>query len=106
VLNPERFDVIVASNLFGDILSDLGAGDRTGTSRIAASEHQSRAHRAFISSRCMASAPTSPARKIGQSIATIWSGALMLEHLGHPQAGRIVRAIERVIPRRPRLARQ
>src|SRR5437870_2967599 len=98
VLNPDRFDVIVASNLFGDILSDLGPAT-AGTIGIAASGNINPERSApSIFEPVHGSAPDIAGRKISNPIAAIWSGALMLEHLGHPQAAaEIVRAIERVI---------
>ena len=103
VLNPERFDVIVASNLFGDILSDLGPAT-AGTIGIAASGNINPERTApSIFEPVHGSAPDIAGRRIANPIATIWSGALMLEHLGHPQAAAdIVRAIERVILEGPR----
>ena len=98
VLNPDRFDVIVASNLFGDILSDLGPAT-AGTIGIAASGNIN-PERTFpsIFEPVHGSAPDIAGRKIANPIAQIWSGALMLEHLGHPEAAAdMVRAIERVI---------
>jgi len=98
VLNPDRFDVIVASNLFGDILSDLGPAT-AGTIGIAASGNINPERTApSIFEPVHGSAPDIAGRKIANPLATIWSGALMLEHLGHPEAAaEIVRAIERVI---------
>jgi tartrate dehydrogenase/decarboxylase/D-malate dehydrogenase len=98
VLNPERFDVIVASNLFGDIVSDLGPAT-AGTIGIAASGNINPERTApSIFEPVHGSAPDIAGRKIANPLATIWSGALMLEHLGHPEAAAdIVRAIERVI---------
>jgi tartrate dehydrogenase/decarboxylase/D-malate dehydrogenase len=98
VLNPDRFDVIVASNLFGDILSDLGPAT-AGTIGIAASGNINPERTApSIFEPVHGSAPDIAGRKIANPLATIWSGALMLEHLGHPEAAAdIVRAIERVI---------
>ena len=98
VLNPERFDVIVASNLFGDILSDLGPAT-AGTIGIAASGNINPEGTApSIFEPVHGSAPDIAGRKIANPIAAIWSGAMMLEHLGHPEAAAdIVRAIERVI---------
>jgi tartrate dehydrogenase/decarboxylase/D-malate dehydrogenase len=98
VLNPDRFDVIVASNLFGDILSDLGPAT-AGTIGIAASGNINPERTApSIFEPVHGSAPDIAGRKIANPLATIWSGALMLEHLGHPQAAAdILRAIERVI---------
>ncbi len=98
VLNPDRFDVIVASNLFGDILSDLGPAT-AGTIGIAASGNINPERSApSIFEPVHGSAPDIAGKKIANPIATIWSGALMLEHLGHAAAAAdIVRAIERVI---------
>ena len=103
VLNPDRFDVIVASNLFGDILSDLGPAT-TGTIGIAASGNINPERTApSIFEPVHGSAPDIAGRKIANPLAAIWSGALMLEHLGHPAAADdIVRAIERVIVEGPR----
>ena len=106
VLNPDRFDVIVASNLFGDILSDLGPAT-AGTIGIAASGNINPERTApSIFEPVHGSAPDIAGRKSPIRIATIWSGALMLEHLGHPEAAAdIVRAIERVIIAGPAHAR-
>jgi tartrate dehydrogenase/decarboxylase/D-malate dehydrogenase len=98
VLNPDRFDVIVASNLFGDILSDLGPAT-AGTIGIAASGNINPERTApSIFEPVHGSAPDIAGKKIANPLATIWSGALMLEHLGHARAAAdIVRAIEQVI---------
>jgi len=98
VLNPDRFDVIVASNLFGDIISDLGPAT-AGTIGIAASGNINPERTApSIFEPVHGSAPDIAGRKIANPLATIWSGALMLEHLGHrPAAADIVRAVEQVI---------
>jgi len=98
VLNPDRFDVIVASNLFGDIISDLGPAT-TGTIGIAASGNIN-PERLYpsIFEPVHGSAPDIAGKKIANPLATIWTGALMLEHLGHPKAAAdIMRAIEQVI---------
>jgi len=98
VLNPDRFDVIVASNLFGDIISDLGPAT-AGTIGIAASGNINPERTApSIFEPVHGSAPDIAGRRIANPLATIWSGALMLEHLGHRAAAAdIVRAVERVI---------
>jgi tartrate dehydrogenase/decarboxylase/D-malate dehydrogenase len=98
VLNPDRFDVIVASNLFGDILSDLGPAT-AGTIGIAASGNINPEKTApSIFEPVHGSAPDIAGKGIANPIGQIWSGALMLEHLGHPAAAAdIVHAIERVI---------
>ena len=102
VLNPDRFDVIVASNLFGDIISDLGPAT-AGTIGIAASGNINPERTApSIFEPVHGSAPDIAGRKIANPLATIWSGALMLEHLGHPAAAAdVMRAIERVIVEGP-----
>ncbi len=103
VLNPERFDVIVASNLFGDILSDLGPAT-AGTIGIAASGNIN-PERLYpsIFEPVHGSAPDIYGKGIANPIAQVWSGALMLEHLGHPQAAAdVMRAVEQVIVDGPR----
>ena len=98
VLNPQRFDVIVASNLFGDILSDLGPAT-AGTIGIAPSGNIN-PERVFPSlfEPVHGSAPDISGRMIANPIGQIWSGAMMLEHLGEPAAGvAIVNAIEHVL---------
>jgi tartrate dehydrogenase/decarboxylase/D-malate dehydrogenase len=98
VLNPDRFDVIVASNLFGDILSDLGPAT-AGTIGIAASGNIN-PERLYpsIFEPVHGSAPDIAGKKIANPLATVWTAALMLEHLGHPKAAAdIMRAIEQVI---------
>jgi tartrate dehydrogenase/decarboxylase/D-malate dehydrogenase len=103
VQNPDRFDVVVASNLFGDILSDLGPAC-TGTVAIAPSANLN-PEREFPSmfEPVHGSAPDIYGRNIANPIGQIWSGALMLKHLGHDDAGdAILRAIETVLKDGPR----
>jgi len=98
VLNPQRFDVIVGSNLFGDILSDLGPAT-AGTIGIAPSANLN-PERAFPSlfEPVHGSAPDIYGRGIANPIGQIWSGAMMLDHLGDPAAGAaIVAAIEKAL---------
>jgi len=98
VLNPQRFDVIVGSNLFGDILSDLGPAT-AGTIGIAPSANLN-PERAFPSlfEPVHGSAPDIYGRGIANPIGQIWSGAMMLDHLGEPAAGAaIVAAIEKAL---------
>jgi len=95
VRHPHWFDVIVASNLFGDILSDLGPAT-TGTIAIAPGGNIN-PERAFPSmfEPVHGSAPDIAGKGIANPIGQVWSGAMMLEHLGHgPAAAAIVRAIE------------
>jgi tartrate dehydrogenase/decarboxylase/D-malate dehydrogenase len=95
VRNPDWFDVIVGSNLFGDILSDLGPAT-TGTIAIAPGGNIN-PEREFPSmfEPVHGSAPDIAGKGIANPIGQIWSGAMMLEHLGHAEAAAaIVRAIE------------
>ena len=98
VLRPESFDVVVASNLFGDILSDLGPAC-TGTIGIAPSANidPTRRHPSLFEP-VHGSAPDIAGRGIANPIGQIWSGAMMLDFLGHRAAhDGIVGAIERVL---------
>ncbi|MCQ9369453.1 tartrate dehydrogenase [Brevibacterium sp. 91QC2O2] len=98
VLHPDWFDVVVASNLFGDILSDLGPAC-TGTIGIAPSANIN-PEGVFPSlfEPVHGSAPDIAGRGVANPIGQIWSGAMMLEHLGHKDAGdAIVSAIEAVL---------
>lgn len=100
---PEKFDVVVASNLFGDILSDLGPAV-TGTIAIAPSANIN-PERKFPSlfEPVHGSAPDIAGQGIANPIGQIWCGAMMLEHLGYRLAhDAIVRAIETVTAHGPR----
>lgn len=102
VLQPQRFDVVVASNLFGDILSDLGPAC-TGTIGLAPSANLN-PERTFPSlfEPVHGSAPDIHGKGIANPIAMIWSGALMLDFLGHRDAhDAIVGAIESALARGP-----
>jgi tartrate dehydrogenase/decarboxylase/D-malate dehydrogenase len=98
VLNPDRFDVVVASNLFGDILSDLGPAC-TGTIGIAPSGNINPERRfPSLFEPVHGSAPDIAGQGIANPVGQIWAGAMMLEHLGHPEgAAAIVKAIETVL---------
>lgn len=98
VLHPDRFDVVVASNLFGDILSDLGPAC-TGTIGIAPSGNINPEGRfPSLFEPVHGSAPDIAGQGIANPIGQIWAGAMMLDHLGHAEAGSaIVRGIERVL---------
>ncbi|WP_256754282.1 tartrate dehydrogenase [Mesorhizobium sp. Mes31] len=95
VLNPNRFDVVVASNLFGDILSDLGPAC-TGTIGIAPSANiNPEGHFPSLFEPVHGSAPDIAGKGIANPIGQIWTAAMMLDHLGYEEAGRaIVEAIE------------
>ena len=102
VLHPDRFDVVVASNLFGDILSDLGPAC-TGTIGIAPSANinPDRTHPSLFEP-VHGSAPDIAGRGIANPIGQIWCAAMMLDHLGHPEAAAsIVGSIEDVLAAGP-----
>ena len=103
VQHPDWFDVVVCSNLFGDILSDLGPAC-AGTIGIAPSANLN-PERAFPSmfEPVHGSAPDIAGQGVANPIAQIWSGAMMLEHLGHKDAAdAVLRAIETVLTQGPR----
>src|SRR6266705_1894585 len=102
VRHPDWFDVVVGSNLFGDILSDLGPAV-VGSIGIAPSANLN-PERKFPSmfEPVHGSAPDIAGRNIANPIGTIWSAALMLDHFGSPQAARAVEnAIEIVCDKGP-----
>ncbi len=95
VLRPETLEVVVASNLFGDILSDLGSAIG-GSLGIAASANidPERRHPSMFEP-VHGSAPDIAGQGIANPIAAIWTAALMLDHLGlADEANRVMRAIE------------
>lgn len=87
VMDPSRFDVIVGSNLFGDILSDLAAGI-AGSIGIAPSANLNpeRNHPSMFEP-VHGSAPDIAGKGIANPLGAIWSASMMLDHLGHPEAG-------------------
>lgn len=98
VQRPEYFDVVVASNLFGDILSDLGPAC-TGTIGIAPSANLNPSGEwPSLFEPVHGSAPDIAGKGIANPIGQIWSGALMLQHLGYREAhDAILSAIEQVL---------
>ena len=98
VTNPDWFDVVVGSNLFGDILSDLGPGV-TGTIAIAPSGNIN-PEREFPSmfEPVHGSAPDIAGKGIANPIGTIWCASMMLDHLGHAEAAAdMITAIENLL---------
>ncbi|MFW5417814.1 tartrate dehydrogenase [Nocardiopsis sp. CNT-189] len=98
VLNPDRFDVVVASNLFGDILSDLGPAC-AGTIGIAPSANinPERRHPSLFEP-VHGSAPDIAGQGVANPVGQIWSASMMLDHLGEPEAAAaVLRAIEKVL---------
>jgi tartrate dehydrogenase/decarboxylase/D-malate dehydrogenase len=103
VLHPDRFNVVVASNLFGDLLSDLGPAC-AGTIGLAPSANLN-PDRKFPSlfEPVHGSAPDIYGKNIANPVAAIWTGALMLDFLGQRAAhDAILAAIEQVLAHGPR----
>ena len=98
VLSPEIFDVVVASNLFGDILSDLGPAC-TGTIGIAPSANINPENKfPSLFEPVHGSAPDIAGKGIANPVGQIWSGAMMLDYLGEKKAAEnIVQAIEKTL---------
>lgn len=98
VLNPDRFDVVVGSNLFGDILSDLGPAC-TGTIGVAPSANiNPEGRHPSLFEPVHGSAPDIAGQNIANPVGQIWSAAMMLEHLGEAEAAAaIMRAVEQVL---------
>ncbi|HET9849531.1 MAG TPA: tartrate dehydrogenase [Candidatus Dormibacteraeota bacterium] len=102
VTNPESLDVVVGSNLFADILTDLG-GALQGSLGLAASANLNpeRKHPSMFEP-VHGSAPSIAGRGIANPLAAVWSAALLLEHLEEREASRLVmRALEQVAARGP-----
>lgn len=92
VQHPDWFDVVVASNLFGDILSDLGPAI-AGSIGIAPSGNINPEHEyPSMFEPVHGSAPDIAGQGIANPIGQIWSGAMMLEHLGYPKAAHDIEA--------------
>ena len=98
ITHPESLDVVVASNLFADILTDLGAALQ-GSLGLAASANLNPTGRLGppMFEPVHGSAPDIEGRGIANPIACIWTSALMMEHLGEPETGRrIMEALRQV----------
>jgi tartrate dehydrogenase/decarboxylase / D-malate dehydrogenase len=97
VLRPETLEVVVASNLFADILSDLGSA-LAGSLGIAASANLNPDGRfPSMFEPVHGTAPDIAGKGIANPVAAVWSAALMLDHLGLPgEAAAIMAAIEAV----------
>lgn len=96
VMAPETLDVVVASNLFGDILTDLGAAIQGGLGFAASANINPDRTAPSMFEPVHGSAPDIAHLGIANPIATLWSGAMMLDHLGEPQAAvAVMAAIER-----------
>ena len=97
VREPQRFEVIVTNNLYGDILSDLGAG-LVGGLGIAASANLHPGRRGGLFEPVHGSAPAIAGKGVANPVAAALTGALMFEQLGHPAAAReLARAVKQAV---------
>ncbi|MEZ5292632.1 MAG: tartrate dehydrogenase [Vicinamibacterales bacterium] len=98
VTHPDSLDVMVASNLFGDILTDLGAAI-TGSLGVAPGANLNPARSSpSMFEPIHGSAPDIAGRGVANPVGAIWAAALMLEHLGEPDAsGEVVAALEQLL---------
>src|SRR5210317_1563214 len=104
VLHPDWFDVVVASNLFGDILSDLGPAIAGSIGIAPAANINPGRDFPSMFEPVHGSAPDIAGRGIANPIGQIWSGAMMLDHLGHKDAhDAIMKAVEETIRERDSL---
>lgn len=95
VMAPESLDVVVASNLFGDILTDLGAAIQGGLGFAASANIDPTRKAPSMFEPVHGSAPDIAHLDIANPIAAIWSGAMLLDHLGEERAAaRVMAALE------------
>ncbi|MEX2533160.1 MAG: tartrate dehydrogenase [Nitriliruptoraceae bacterium] len=98
ILDPQRFNVIVASNLFGDILSDLGAAIMGSIGIAASGNINPSRNEPSLFEPVHGSAPDIAGQGIANPIGQIWSSAMMLDFLGHPDAANaIIAAVDTVL---------
>src|SRR5712692_10811421 len=98
VQHPDWFDVVVGSNLFGDILSDLGPAIAGSIGLAPGGNINPEKEYPSMFEPVHGSAPDIAGKGIANPIAQIWTGAMMLEHLGHAEAAHaVVAAIERLV---------
>jgi tartrate dehydrogenase/decarboxylase/D-malate dehydrogenase len=103
VRSPQSLDVVVASNLFGDILTDLAAALQGGMGMAASANVAPGARVPGVFEPVHGSAPDIAGRGVANPCGCIWSAALMLEHLGEADAaGTVLRALEEVCASGPR----
>lgn len=98
VRQPARFGVVVASNLFADILTDLGAGIMGGMGLAPSASFDPTGRFPAVFEPVHGSAPDIAGRGIANPAGSIWSAGLLLDHIGHPGWGRsVIEAIESAI---------
>ncbi|WP_111495005.1 tartrate dehydrogenase [Marinobacter bohaiensis] len=97
ITHPQSLDVVVASNLFGDILTDIGAAIQGGLGFAASANINPRGTGPGMFEPVHGSAPDIMGRGLANPLATLWAGALMLRHLGETAAAdALLAAIEQV----------
>lgn len=95
VMNPNQFDVIVCTNMFGDILSDLTAGLVGGLGLMPGANI---GDEAALFEAVHGSAPDLTGKNLANPTAVIMAGAMMLRHLGEQAAAdRVIKAVEKVV---------
>lgn len=98
VKDPKRFEVVVTSNLFGDILTDLGAAISGGMGLAAGANVNPERTYPSMFEPIHGSAPDIAGKQIANPLASIWSASQMLDHFGHKAWGaKIIDAIEAVL---------
>ena len=98
ITQPQRFDVMVASNLFGDIITDIGAAIQGGMGLAASANISPAGTGPGLFEPVHGSAPDIAGRSRANPIGAVWAGAMMLDHLGESESGaRVMAAIERVL---------
>lgn len=102
ITQPEMFDVVVASNLFGDVLTDIGAVIQGSMGVAASANINPDGGYPGMFEPVHGSAPNIAGQGIANPLGSIWAGALMLEQLGEPESGlRLLAAMERVLAETP-----
>jgi tartrate dehydrogenase/decarboxylase / D-malate dehydrogenase len=97
VTSPQSVDVVIASNLFGDVLTDLGAAIQGGMGLAASANLDPSRRYPSLFEPVHGSAPDIAGKGLANPIGTIWAGAMLLDHLGQEAAGRrVLAAIETV----------
>jgi len=98
VQHPDWFDVVVGSNLFGDILSDLGPAIAGSIGIAPGGNINPEKEYPSMFEPVHGSAPDIAGKGIANPVAQVWTGAMLLEHLGHQDAAdAVVRAIEKLV---------
>jgi tartrate dehydrogenase/decarboxylase/D-malate dehydrogenase len=102
VSSPDRFDVVVASNLFGDILTDIGAAIQGGMGMAASANIRPDRSQPGMFEPVHGSAPDIAGTGKANPLGAVWAGAMMLDHLGETAAGNaIMKAVGEILATTP-----